>query len=278
MNDFDVSDIILKRIVAINTILNGEKRVFTRADRSTYALSVKIAGRTTYTVGDKKYVSDPSHMLLLGKDSRYQWQMDEKGRCVMIEFEGEVGGDPSDFVEFELTEAAAQETAALFLSAANLWDMKKDNYVLKCKSLFYRALDKATAHKKREYLPTGYRVMLDPVIDYIRANYSDHDVTNESLAAIAGTSTVYFRKIFTKAFGVSPIKYLRSVRIKKATELLIGDGASISEIAEATGYGSLYNFSKMFKLETGVSPSEYAAVYSARNNPRDKAKITPFSR
>ena len=106
--------------------------------------------------------------------------------------------------------------------------------------------------------------MLDPVIDYIRTNYGNREITNESLAAIAGTSTVYFRKIFTKAFGVPPIKYLRSVRIKKATELLIGDVASVSEIADSTGFGSLYNFSKTFKLETGVSPREYAAAYSAR--------------
>ena len=106
--------------------------------------------------------------------------------------------------------------------------------------------------------------MLEPVINYIHINYTDRDITNETLAAIAGTSTVYFRKMFTKVYNVSPIKYLRKVRIKKATELLIGDAASISDIAEMSGYGSVYNFSKMFKLETGVSPSEYARAYSNR--------------
>ena len=216
----------------------------TRNDRSTYALTMKIAGRTTYVCGGERFVSDVNNMLLVDKNARYQWHMDEKGKCVMIEFEGNVGNEPFGFIDFTLTDTAAQEIAALFVSAANLWDMKKDNYMLKCKSIFYRILDKATAHKKQSYLPSSYKHMLEPVVNYIHANYGDPEITNDTLAAIAGTSTVYFRKIFTKAFNVSPIKYLRSVRIKKATELLIGDGSSVSEIAEATGYGSLYNFSK----------------------------------
>lgn len=72
---------------------------------------------------------------------------------------------------------------------------------------------------------------------------------------------MYFRKVFTRVYGESPIKYLRTVRIKKAKELLIGDDASIGRIAEMTGYSSVYTFSKMFKLETGVSPTEYAKEY-----------------
>ena len=234
MSNIDASEIILNRIVAINTIAKNDHRVVTRNDRSTYALTMKIAGRTIYVCSGERFVSDVNNMLLVDKNARYQWHMDEKGKCVMIEFEGSVGSEPFGFIDFALTDTAAQEVAALFISAANLWEMKKDNYMLKCKSIFYRILDKATAHKKQSYLPSSYKHMLEPVVNYIHANYGD------------------------------PIKYLRSVRIKKATELLIGDGSSVSEIAEATGYGSLYNFSKMFKLETGVSPREYAATYSTR--------------
>lgn len=264
MNDYDVSEIILRRIVAVNTVQLGDGKVFSRTLRPAYALAMKIAGRTVYTSGGKQYVSDPTHMVMLGKSSDYRLRVEEKGKCIMIEFDAETDETEPLFAEFPLDETASREVAALFLSAANVWDMKKDNYALKCKAIFYKILDKATAHKKQEYLPSSYRRMLDPVIDYIRANYGNREITNESLAAIAGTSTVYFRKIFTKAFGVPPIKYLRSVRIKKATELLIGDVASVSEIADSTGFGSLYNFSKTFKLETGVSPREYAAAYSAR--------------
>lgn len=265
MSTFDMSEMILQRIVAINTIYKNDSKTVTRNDRSTYALAMKVTGRTTYYCKGVKYISDSKNMLLLGKDARYQWHMDERGKCIMIEFEADFADKlKADFADFTLSDSAAQEVSALFMSAANLWDMKKDNYMLKCKALFYRILDKATMPEKQSYMPSSYRHMLEPVINYIHINYTDRDITNETLAAIAGTSTVYFRKMFTKVYNVSPIKYLRKVRIKKATELLIGDAASISDIAEMSGYGSVYNFSKMFKLETGVSPSEYAKAYSNR--------------
>lgn len=264
MKTFDMSEMILNRIIAINTICLADGKTVTRNDRSTYALAMKIAGRTSYTCNNKRYVSDVNNMLLINKNTRYTWSIEEHGKCIMIEFDGKFADCDFDFVDFTLPDMVAQEVSGLFISIANLWNIKKENYMLKCKSMFYRILDKATQSEKQSYLPSDYRHRLEPVINYIHVNYADKDITNETLAAIAGMSTVYFRKMFTKVYSVSPIKYLRKLRIKKATELLIGDVASISDIADMAGYGSVYNFSKMFKSETGVSPSQYAKTYSNR--------------
>lgn len=264
MDTTTISKLILHRILAVNTIFRYDDKLITRNDRSTYALTFKLEGMTTYYAGGNTYISDPGCMLLISKDARYQWQVGERGKCIMIEFDGEIQAD-FDFFEFPLSEAVSRELSTMFLNVANLWDLKKDNYLLKCKALFYRILDKATTSEKTSsYLPSTYRHMMEPVIDYIRIHYADKNITNESLAALAGTSTVYFRKVFTRVYGESPIRYLRAVRIKKAKELLIGDGDSIGQIAEMTGYSSVYTFSKMFKLETGVSPTEYMKDYFRR--------------
>ena len=136
MNDYDVSEIILRRIVAVNTVQLGDGKVFSRTLRPAYALAMKIAGRTVYTSGGKQYVSDPTHMVLLGKSSDYRLRVEEKGKCIMIEFDAETDETEPLFAEFPLDETASREVAALFLSAANVWDMKKDNYALKCKAIF----------------------------------------------------------------------------------------------------------------------------------------------
>ena len=135
--------------------------------------------------------------------------------------------------------------------------MKKPNYTLKCKSLFYRILYKAAAVNENRYVAKKTKDLLLPALEYIHKNYSDADVSNDSLADLCGVSTVYFRKLFTAAYGIPPMRYLKNVRINKAKELLIGDADSISAIAENTGFGSVYAFSKAFKAETGVSPSGY---------------------
>lgn len=71
-------------------------------------------------------------------------------------------------------------------------------------------------------------------------------------------STVYFRKCFESAYGVSPIRYLHNFRISKAKAILRSDFDSVEQVATSVGYNSIYHFSKMFRQYTGQSPSEYA--------------------
>ena len=57
--------------------------------------------------------------------------------------------------------------------------------------------------------------------------------------------------------GVPPLKYLTSIRIARAKELLTGTDIPISEIGELVGYDNPLYFSKIFKKNTGLSPREY---------------------
>jgi AraC-like DNA-binding protein len=62
---------------------------------------------------------------------------------------------------------------------------------------------------------------------------------------------------FKKTFGLSLIDYLIKVRISHARELLGNVNLPISHIAESCGYEDGAYFSKLFKKQTGFSPTEY---------------------
>lgn len=66
-----------------------------------------------------------------------------------------------------------------------------------------------------------------------------------------------FRKSFKAATGVSPNQYHLDLRLKKAINLLTSSTLNISEIANQTGFDSLYYFSRLFKKKTGKSPRQY---------------------
>ena len=106
-----------------------------------------------------------------------------------------------------------------------------------------------------KYTPSSKKEKIIPAIEYISANYSKN-ITNDTLAELCGMSTVYFRKIFTEAMKTSPISYAKSVRLEKAKEMLKSDYTTLSDVAEAVGYTSIYNFSRDFKKHTGFSPSK----------------------
>lgn len=67
-----------------------------------------------------------------------------------------------------------------------------------------------------------------------------------------------YRKI-NSLTGMSPLDFIRSIRLKRAAQLLNNSGMSIAEVAYQVGFNNPKVFSKLFKGEFNVTPSEYAA-------------------
>jgi len=67
-----------------------------------------------------------------------------------------------------------------------------------------------------------------------------------------------YRKI-NSLTGKSPLDFIRSIRLKRAAQLLEKSGLSIAEVAYQVGFNNPKVFRKLFKEEFGTTPSEYAA-------------------
>ena len=67
----------------------------------------------------------------------------------------------------------------------------------------------------------------------------------------------YLNRIYKSAMGFSLMEYIQHLRIEKAKKLLRETSDSISEICGQTGYDSPPYFAKIFKKQTGQTPSEY---------------------
>ncbi len=87
----------------------------------------------------------------------------------------------------------------------------------------------------------------------------DRAWTLEDLVREVGTSRSALMEKFVRLVDASPMQYLRSRRLLRASEQLTCDGRSISEIAFAAGYESETAFSRAFKREFGISPKAYRA-------------------
>ncbi len=58
--------------------------------------------------------------------------------------------------------------------------------------------------------------------------------------------------------GKTPIEFIRDIRMKKATQLLLKGKMNISEVAYEVGFNNPKNFARAFEKECGVLPSLYA--------------------
>lgn len=79
----------------------------------------------------------------------------------------------------------------------------------------------------------------------------------ERMADLAGMSRSAFAAHFERAFGQTPMAMLRSVRLRKAAELLATTTLPVAAVANAVGFSSRSNFSQAFQKHHGVDPSGF---------------------
>lgn len=104
----------------------------------------------------------------------------------------------------------------------------------------------------------------DRVITHIRRNYAEKfDI--DTLASMAKLSPNYFTKKFKERVGHPPMKYVNILRIERAKFLLEHTDMPISAIMESVGFWDFAHFSKLFKSETGYSPTKFRKALAARN-------------
>ena len=70
-------------------------------------------------------------------------------------------------------------------------------------------------------------------------------------------SVSWFIRNFKDYTGSTPAQYLLSLRISNAQSLLESTAYHVMEIAEIVGYSNPLYFSRLFKKQCGVSPTEY---------------------
>lgn len=91
----------------------------------------------------------------------------------------------------------------------------------------------------------------------------DFSVENFSHDMFMNRVTLY-RKILSIT-GKTPIEFIRSIRLKRAAQLLEKSGMSVAEIAYEVGFNSPKNFTKSFKEEFKILPSQYVASKKEKN-------------
>lgn len=105
-------------------------------------------------------------------------------------------------------------------------------------------------------------------IIYKVINYIDENLGSildlSSISGALGYSYTYLSHIFSKQTGLSIKKYYDQARFRKAVSWLMTSDYSITKIAEMLQYQNIHTFSKAFRRNLGVSPSEYQSLY--RNN------------
>lgn len=203
----------------------------------------------------KELLVSPESIIYLPKNSDYTVErMSESGACYAINFDLD---EETDFAPFIVKVKNSSYITDCFKSAESIWRHKSSGYEIKCKAELYSIIYSMIKENNMEYISSEYAEKIKPAIDYIHHNYTKENISIAELSYISSMSEVYFRKVFGKVMGISPIKYINNLKMTHAKELLETQMYSVSKVAELSGFHDESYFSREFKKNIGICPSEY---------------------
>lgn len=112
----------------------------------------------------------------------------------------------------------------------------------------YFSDDHATAHQDE---------VIVELQAWLLANFSKPDISLDQLCQQSGLNSRTLSRRFRQATGYSPLSFLKQVRLNQARDLLKNSDLGIAEIALQTGYPDSDYFSRLFKRQYQLSPTDF---------------------
>ncbi|WP_164775473.1 AraC family transcriptional regulator [Paenibacillus glycanilyticus] len=124
---------------------------------------------------------------------------------------------------------------------------------LLCQTLRSRLPDEPVAFDNRVF----------EVCDYVEKRLHEPPTLDE-MADFVSLSKEQLRTLFQAAYGISPVKYVRHVRLQRARDLLMLTSYPLKEIARMIGFQDQHHFSRAFQQAENISPQAYRKRIASR--------------
>jgi AraC-like DNA-binding protein len=135
------------------------------------------------------------------------------------------------------------------------------------REILYRVLQGPMGWMLRDIaLPDTALAKVNVAIQQIRRDYAE-PLRVEDLASSATMSVSAFHRHFKAVTALSPLQYLKQIRLLQARSLLIAAGHSVTAAAYAVGYQSSTQFSREYAREFGLPPGKDAARIANEMSP-----------
>lgn len=254
MNEFLRKNHCVKEIILSIFVPAGAGETVHK-NRSSHGLALNSDGEKKFVFSDGTVLCvGKNDFIYLPKNSTYTVQHIVHGGMYCINFQCV---DDENFKPFVLRVKNVDEVQKAYQKAEKAWRYQKSGTQLCCKAELYKILYELYKQSESPYIPETKRNLLKPAIDYIHKKYTEELINVEDLSKMCGISYEYFRRLFYQFYGCSPVKYINNLKITRARELLASGLYTVSDAAIQSGFVDLSHFSRFFKKNEGVSPSEY---------------------
>lgn len=238
------------RITDVLELRRKKKKGHRTTPRNISVLSYRLSGGAEFNHRGSKYSVSNGDVLFIPAMSEYTQRTDgERVVAVHIDvFDAEL----RDFEVFSFPNKKSAD--AIFIDILKIWMERGAGYRYRATARLAELLSEI--HELEENGGIGNE-KIKCSVEYIKNNFTDPSLTVARVAAASNFSETYFRRIFTAAFGKTPISYITELRIDYAKRLLRNGCYTVGEVAEKCGFNDVKYFSTAFKKHTSMTPRRY---------------------
>lgn len=106
-------------------------------------------------------------------------------------------------------------------------------------------------------------IFIEKAVKYVEDNMERINLSVEELSSALCVSRAKLYKKILAITGKTPLEFIRILRLKRAAQLLRESQMNVSEVAFSTGFGTPKYFSRYFRDEFGILPSQYQKSYKS---------------
>ncbi len=242
-----------------------------------YQLQLVYDGRATIIIDNVTYHAGPNSIFFIRRGSTHEFSVDTEGGMKTLELKFEASGEEAERLISYISTSLDDKDGQFFSLFSNivtegyqkLFSYKElsNALLLSVLSLMARRSRSLTPYPKIEQ--TERKVyqskLMQDVTEFIGKNI-DRKYTLPELASECGYNKDYLYRMIKKETGLTAIQFVNKVKYDQAKKLIQHTELSLSEIAWNLGFGSLQYFSRFFKEQSGIPPSEY--MQKVRNTVR----------
>lgn len=221
--------------------------------RKTYNALIFRKNGTADLIHDRnRYSLTKNSVTFIPKGYDYTITTNSEEDLIIIHFDAEIKNG-KDF--FTVNLSRPEKLLSLFEKILETWKQKPVGFVYKLDSIFssiLESLERQSIEKQLSLL----ELTIQRAVDQMHVQLGDPELTIDKIALHTGYTPSYFRRVFKKYVGMSPVEYLIKIRIEYATSLLESGYYTVDKTAFLCGFISTKYFSTFYKQRTGVSPSK----------------------
>jgi AraC-like DNA-binding protein len=234
-------------------------------------------GRKTGYLGEKRFVYDPNHYLVLSVPLPFECETDGSPETPLLavgigvtpaaitellmqmeRLQPANGSQPQAMQATALDDALRGATIRLLESLRSADDARILGPQIVREIIYHVLRGKLGGNLRALAAPDSHFGRIGRVLNRIHTDYARaYDIA--TLARDAGMSVSAFHAHFRALTSSPPLKYLKNIRLHKARMLMVNEGVNASGAAMKVGYESASQFSREFKRLFGNGPAAAAA-------------------